>query len=44
MIEETGHLWITELLKASQKSRAIKMYREPTGAGLKEAKDYSESL
>ena len=31
-------------MKAGQKIQAIKLYREQTGAGLKEAKDYVESL
>lgn len=35
---------IVELLKAGQKIGAIKLYREQTGCGLKEAKDYVESL
>jgi ribosomal protein L7/L12 len=35
---------VMELLKAGQKIQAIKLYREQTGAGLKEAKDYVESL
>jgi hypothetical protein len=35
---------ITELLKADKKIKAIKLYREQTGVGLKEAKDYVESL
>ena len=35
---------VTELMKAGQKIQAIKLYREQTGAGLKEAKDYVESL
>ena len=33
---------IMELVKAGQKIQAIKLYREQTGAGLKEAKDYVE--
>ena len=33
-----------ELMKASQKIEAIKLYREQTGVGLKEAKDYVEGL
>ena len=35
---------IMELMKADKKIEAIKIYREQTGAGLKEAKDYVESL
>ena len=35
---------VTELMKAGQKIQAIKLYREQTGVGLKEAKDYVESL
>jgi hypothetical protein len=35
---------VQELMKAGQKIQAIKLYRELTGAGLKEAKDYVESL
>jgi hypothetical protein len=35
---------VVELVKAGQKIPAIKLYREQTGAGLKEAKDYVESL
>ena len=35
---------IMELIKAGEKIQAIKLYREQTGAGLKEAKDYVESL
>jgi hypothetical protein len=35
---------IVELMKAGQKIQAIKLYREQTGVGLKEAKDYVESL
>jgi hypothetical protein len=35
---------IMELLKAGQKIQAIKLYREQTGAGLKDAKDYVERL
>ena len=31
-------------MKAGQKIEAIKLYREQTGVGLKEAKDYVESL
>ena len=35
---------VLELLRAGQKIQTIKLYREQTGAGLKEAKDYVESL
>jgi Ribosomal protein L7/L12 C-terminal domain len=35
---------IMELVKAGQKIQAIKLYREKTGVGLKEAKDYVEGL
>jgi ribosomal protein L7/L12 len=35
---------IVELMKAGRKIEAIKLYREQTGVGLKEAKDYVESL
>ena len=35
---------IVELMRAGQKIEAIKLYREQTGVGLKEAKDYVESL
>ena len=35
---------IMEIMKADKKIEAIKIYREQTGAGLKEAKDYVESL
>jgi hypothetical protein len=35
---------VVELMKAGQKIQAIKLYREQTGVGLKEAKDYVESL
>ena len=35
---------VLELVKAGQKIQAIKVYREQTGVGLKEAKDYVESL
>ena len=38
------HEKIIELLKADKKIEAIKLYREQTGVGLKEAKDYVESL
>jgi hypothetical protein len=35
---------ITELMKPGQKIEAIKLYREQTGVGLKEAKYYVEGL
>ena len=35
---------VMELTKAGQKIQAIKLYRQQTGAGLKEAKDYVEGL
>ena len=35
---------VLELVKAGQKIPAIKLYREQTGAGLKDAKDYVEGL
>jgi hypothetical protein len=35
---------ILKLVDAGEKIKAIKLYREQTGAGLKEAKDYVESL
>lgn len=35
---------IRELMKSGDKLGAIKLYRERTGAGLKEAKDYVEQL
>jgi len=35
---------IMELMKSGQKIEAIKLYREQTGVGLKEAKDYVEGL
>jgi len=35
---------ITELVRSGQKIEAIKLYREQTGVGLKEAKDYVERL
>lgn len=38
------NLEIMELMKTGQKIQAIKLYREQTGVGLKEAKDYVESL
>ncbi len=38
------NLEIMDLMKAGQKIQAIKLYRQQTGAGLKEAKDYVESL
>jgi hypothetical protein len=35
---------IRQLLKAGKKIQAIKLYRQRTGSGLKDAKDYVESL
>lgn len=35
---------ITDLVRSGQKIEAIKVYREQTGVGLKEAKDYVERL
>ncbi len=35
---------VMERVKAGRKIEAIKLYRAQTGAGLKEAKDYVESL
>jgi len=35
---------IMDLLRRGNKIEAIKVYREQTGVGLKEAKDYIESL
>ncbi len=35
---------IVELVKSGEKIQAIKLYREQTGAGLKEAKNYVEGL
>jgi ribosomal protein L7/L12 len=35
---------IVELVRSGQKIEAIKLYREQTGAGLKESKDYVEGL
>jgi hypothetical protein len=35
---------IMELMKSGQKIEAIKLYREQSGVGLKEAKDYVEGL
>ncbi len=35
---------IVELVRGGQKIEAIKLYRSQTGVGLKEAKDYVESL
>ncbi|NBR07220.1 MAG: hypothetical protein EBT92_15845 [Planctomycetes bacterium] len=35
---------IIELVQAGKKIEAIKLYRESTGVGLKEAKDFVESL
>ena len=35
---------VMELMKAGKKIQAIKLYRQQTGCGLKEAKDYVEGL
>jgi ribosomal protein L7/L12 len=35
---------VMELMKSGNKIQAIKLYRQQTGVGLKEAKDYVESL
>jgi Ribosomal protein L7/L12 C-terminal domain len=35
---------VAELMRGGQKIEAIKLYREQTGVGLKEAKDYVEGL
>jgi ribosomal L7/L12-like protein len=35
---------IVELMRSGRKIEAIKVYREQTGAGLKESKDYVEGL
>jgi len=35
---------LIELVRAGKKIEAIKLYRESTGVGLKEAKDFVESL
>ena len=35
---------VAKLMNAGQKIQAIKLYREQTGVGLKEAKEYVESL
>ncbi len=35
---------VLELARAGRKIEAIKLYRDKTGVGLKEAKDYVESL
>jgi ribosomal protein L7/L12 len=35
---------IIELMQSGRKIQAIKLYRQQTGVGLKEAKDYVESL
>jgi len=35
---------LLELVRAGQKIQAIKLYRESSGVGLKEAKDFVESL
>jgi ribosomal protein L7/L12 len=35
---------IVEALRANQKLKAIKLYREATGVGLKEAKEFIEEV
>jgi hypothetical protein len=35
---------LLQLVRAGQKIEAIKLYRQSTGVGLKEAKDFVESL
>lgn len=35
---------VLELVRSGQKIEAIKLYRDETGVGLKEAKDFVESL
>jgi hypothetical protein len=35
---------VSELVRSGQKIEAIKLYREQTGVGLKEAKDHVEGL
>jgi ribosomal protein L7/L12 len=35
---------IVDLIRRGEKLKAIKLYRERTGAGLKEAKEFVESL
>jgi large subunit ribosomal protein L7/L12 len=35
---------IVDLIRRGEKQEAIKLYREKTGAGLKEAKEFVESL
>jgi ribosomal protein L7/L12 len=42
--KEDANLQIVELMKAGRKIEAIKLYREQSGVGLKDAKDYVESL
>jgi len=42
--EEAIYPEILELIRKGKKIRAIKLYREETGVGLKEAKEYVESL
>jgi hypothetical protein len=35
---------VLELMKAQQKLQAVKLYRQQTGVGLKESKDFVEAL
>lgn len=42
--ESSGDQEILDLLQSGQKIEAIKRHRERTGSGLKESKDYVESL
>lgn len=43
-LNQTAPLEVVELLRQGRKLQAIKVYREATGVGLKQAKDYVESL
>lgn len=43
-VDEGSDEEIWALLRSGQKIQAIKLYRERTGVGLKEAKDYVEQL
>ncbi len=43
-VEEPGLAEVTALLRAGKKIQAIKVYRENTGADLKEARDAVERL
>lgn len=44
IIPADKHSQITDLLRQNQKIEAIRIYRETTGAGLKEAKDAVEEI